>query len=197
MTIDNQRVQDMLAMVTRIARPATSNTGIIGYGGYVLLSEEGDLLQEGYFTNLITDSGDTYYAAKGIVAISPASPSAPTAVTGMKLGTGSTAPAKNGAGAALVTYVASITANKVFDATYPQSASLGAGLGAQATYQTTWAAGQATQSGLNEVVIVNDAATDATSTAANTISRALLSPVVNKGANDTLAVTWNHKFLGA
>jgi hypothetical protein len=29
------------------------------------------------------------------------------------------------------------------------------------------------------------------------VSRALLSPVVNKGASDSLAVTWNHTLLGA
>jgi len=59
-------------------------------------------------------------------------------------------------------------------------------------------AGTATASGLNEVVIVNENVfADATTAAANTISRALLSPVVNKGASDSLAITWNHTLLGA
>ena len=47
-----------------------------------------------------------------------------------------------------------------------------------------------------EVVVVNDAVTNATSTAANTISRAVFA-AINKGAADTLVATWNHKNLGA
>jgi len=118
--------------------------------------------------------------------------------SGMKLGTGSTAVSKSGAGAALVTYGTGVTANKAFDATFPSLNDLGAGLGKNTQYKTTWNAGEATVTGLNEIVIVNENVfTDATTAAANTISRALLSPVVNKGASDTLAITWNHKFLGA
>jgi hypothetical protein len=45
---------------------------------------------------------------------------------------------------------------------------------------------------VNENVLTN-----ATTAAANTISRALLSPVVNKGASDTLTITWQHDALGA
>jgi hypothetical protein len=116
----------------------------------------------------------------------------------MRLGTGVTAVAKSGAGAAIVTYVAAITATKAFDATFPSRVDLGAGLGKQTQYKTTWAAGEATQNGLSEVVIgIDNKVADVAGTAAFTISRALLSPVVNKGASDTLAVTWNHKFLGA
>jgi hypothetical protein len=65
-----------------------------------------------------------------------------------------------------------------------------------AVYKTTWGAGVATSSALTEVVIVNDAGTNATSTAANGISRSVFT-LVNKGASDSLAITWNHKFLGA
>lgn len=112
---------------------------------------------------------------------------------GMKLGTGSTAVAKNGAGAALVTYTSG--SHQAFDATWPQSSSSS---GRRIQYKTTYAAGTATASGLNEVVIVNEnILADATTAAANTISRALLSPVVNKGASDSLAITWNHTLLGA
>lgn len=116
----------------------------------------------------------------------------------MRLGTGATAVAKNGAGSAIVTYVGSITATKAFDATYPQLSDLGAGLGKYLVYKTTWNAGEATQNGLAEVVIaIDNLAGDIAGTAAFTISRALLSPTVNKGASDTLAITWNHKQLGA
>ena len=145
--------------------------------------------------NLITDAGDLYYVAQGISGVSPALPLDPTKVDGMKLGTGSTAVAKFGAGAALTTYLSGT--NVVFDATYPQSMNLGAGLGVQAVYRTTFVAGVGTHAALTEVAIINDQISDGNSLAANTISRVLFASPINKGASDTLAVTWNHKFLGA
>lgn len=118
-------------------------------------------------------------------------------VTGMKLGTGSTAVAKSGAGAAIVTYVTSLTASKVIDTSFPTSTR--AVPGCQIQWKTTWAAGEAT-SGSNwaEVVVsIESPLADDAGTAGNTIARALLSPTVAKGASDTLAVTWNHIGLGA
>ena len=64
-----------------------------------------------------------------------------------------------------------------------------------AVYKTTWAAGTATNSAITEAVIVNDQATNATTTAANTIARVVFT-AVNKTASDSLAITWNHKALG-
>jgi hypothetical protein len=160
-----------------------------------LFDKYGNLKQHQIVDNLITTPGDQYYAQKGIVGISPASPSAPTAVNGMKLGTGTTAAAKSGAGGALVTYLT--TSNVVFDATFPSAAAVaGTDTGWNATYKTTWGAGVATNAAITEAVIVNDQATNATTTAANTIARVVFT-AVNKGASDTLAITWNHKFLGA
>jgi hypothetical protein len=111
------------------------------------------------------------------------------------LGTGGTAVAKTGAGAALVTYLSG--SNKAFDATYPQSALNSSSR--RITYKRTYAAGEATTaSAITEAVIVNDTiATDATSTAANTISRILVTGISAKGASDTLTATWNHDLLGA
>lgn len=169
--------------------------GVRGYGVAEVLDAVGRLRQRVEFTNLITDAGDLYIAQKVITAISPANPSAPTAMTGMKLGTGATAAAKSGAGAALVTYLSG--SNVTFDATYPQTQNLGAGLGVNAVYRCTWAAGVATNGAITEVVIVNDAATNATSTAGNTASRALFGSAINKTASDSLVVTWNWKALGA
>lgn len=169
--------------------------GLVGYGVAEVRDGDGNLKFLLPFANLVTDAGDLYYAGKAITSIAPASPAAPTAMTGMKLGTGSTAVAKSGAGGALVTYKTG--SNAAFDSTYPQTANLGGGLGVNAVYRTTWAAGTATDAALTEVVIVNDSGTNATSTAANTASRALFGSSINKGASDSLVVTWNHKFLGA
>lgn len=121
-----------------------------------------------------------------------------TSVQGMKLGTGTTAVAKSGAGAAIVTYVSSVTASKVVDSTWPQSTRTVPGC--QIQYKTSWAAGEATTSGSNwaEVVLsIENPFADDAGTAGNTIARALLSPTINKGASDTLAITWNHIGLGA
>lgn len=160
-----------------------------------LRGPNGELKLSETFNNLITDAGDLYYATRGAAAVVPAVPADATKVTGMKLGTGVTATSKAGAGAALVTYKSAT--NVVFDATYPQISNLGSGLGVQIVYRTTFGAGIGTDVALAEVVIVNDAASNATSSAANTISRVLFPSTINKGASDTLAVTWNHKFLGA
>jgi hypothetical protein len=118
------------------------------------------------------------------------------AATGMKLGTGGTAVAKTGAGAALVTYLSG--SNKAFDATFPQSSIPGSAR--RITYKRTYAPGEATTaSAITEAVIVNDAliTTDATSTAANTISRILVTGISAKASTDTLTSTWNHDLLGA
>lgn len=144
--------------------------------------------------NLITTAGDEYYAKKGIAGISPANPAAPTAANGMKLGTGATAASKSGGGAALGSYISG--SNVVFDATYPSAAAVGGDGGWNATYRTTWPAGTATNSAITEAVIVNDQGTNATSTAANTYARVTFT-AINKTSQDSLVITWTHKFLGA
>jgi hypothetical protein len=158
-----------------------------------LFDEHGNLKHEELCKNLITDAGDLYYAGMAIALVTPAAPAQPTKMTGMKLGTGSTAAAKSGAGAALVTYLSA--SNLAFDATWPVTQNLGAGLGVNGQYKTTWGAGVATNAAITEAVIVNDAGTNATSTAANTAHRVVFT-AINKGASDTLVITWNAKFLG-
>lgn len=182
-------IRDTLAARFSAGREPIDPAAIAGFGTYRLIGPDGAIKQTGDFINLITDIGDQIYAEAGAGA-------SPNLATGMRLGTGSTAPAKNGAGAAIVTYVSG--SNKAIDGTYPQTSDLGAGAGHRITYRTTWNAGEATATGIAEAVITNETPlTDVAGTAANTISRALISPVVNKGAADTLEVTWHHDFLGA
>lgn len=191
---DNSKLTDAFQIAMDRAREFKDTSGIVGYGVVEVRGPDGELKDVQPFANLITDAGDQYYAKKGITGISPANPSAPTAANGMKLGTGTTAVAKAGAGGALVTYKSG--SNVAFDATYPQAEDLGASNGWNAVYKTTWGAGVATDTALTEAVIVNDQGTNSTSTAANTYSRIVFT-AVNKGASDTLAITWKHKFLGA
>lgn len=190
----NTRIDDALSVALDRARSIGSGARIVGYGVAVVTGPDGSLKQCMPFANLITTAGDEYYAKKAIVGVSPANPSAPTVASGMKLGTGTTAASKSGSGAALGSYISA--SNVAFDTSYPQAATAGADAGWNAAYQCTWAAGVATNSAITEVVIVNDRATDATSTAANTYSRAVIS-LVNKASGDSLTILWNHKFLGA
>lgn len=172
----------------------TDSMGITGEVIIELFGPDGELKEQQIVKNLVTTAGDEYYAKKAITAIAPASPSAPTAATGMKLGTGATAAAKSGAGAALVTYESA--SNNLFDGSFPTTIDETGDTGWSASYKVTWAAGDVTETALTEAVIVNDAASDATSSAANTYSRVTFS-AINKTAADSLAITWNHKFLGA
>lgn len=181
------------AEAVRQADRLVDRFGLVGFGVVALYGEDGNLKQAQPFANLITDAGDLYYAQKAIVGIAPATASAPTAVAHMKLGTGTTAAAKSGAGAAIVTGITG--SSQAFDATYPQTSNLGAGQGVTAVYKTTWAAGAATNTAITEAVISSDTTTGA-GTAANSIARTVFT-AVNKGASDTLAITWSHKFLGA
>ena len=161
------------------------NTTIEGIVEWELRGPNGEIKSAGKVRNLITSVGDQYYAGRAAL-----SSSLPAQVTGMKLGTGSTAPAKSGAGAALVTYLTD--SHQANDGGYPTAA---AGV---VTHRVTYAAGKATSaSPITEVVLVTDALANATSSAANTISRALLSGIGSKQAGDSLQVTWTHTILGA
>jgi hypothetical protein len=191
----------------------TSAAHGLGVGDKVTLSAASQAAMNG--TWVITAVTDTTHFTIDIGAVGPATGTATiTAIASaaaqtyppancMKLGTGSTAMNKTTpTGMDIGTYIAGgNTGTKGFDATYPQFANLGNGLGATATYKTTWNAGEATITGLAEVAICAEHPTsDAGLTSGatkGTVSRALLSPVVNKGASDTLAITWIHKFLGA
>jgi hypothetical protein len=193
---ENTAIRDTLVIAMDRARDlVVDKFAIVGYGIVELRDEFGELKDVQPFANLITTAGDQYYAQKGVVGVGPNAPSAPTAANGMKLGTGTTAAAKSGAGASLVTYLAA--SNVAFDAGYANATVVaGTDAGWNANYKTTWAAGVATNAAITEVAIVNDQATNATSTAANTYARAVIS-AVNKAAGDSLAITWSHKFLGA
>jgi hypothetical protein len=156
-----------------------------------LIDENGNVKDERTNPNLITTVGDEYYAKRSAAAVAPAAPSDVTKVDGMKLGTGTTAVVKSGAGAHLVTYTTG--SNNPFDASFPVLVDLAGDTGWQIQYKTTWAAGDVTNSALTEAVICNNAATDGAGTSANTMSRVVFT-AINKTASDSLVITWNHTF---
>jgi hypothetical protein len=158
-----------------------------GYNGRWGITAVGSSTTFSIYVGTALGAGTAFGTAQGLTL-----PSA----SGMRLGTGVTAVAKTGAGAAIVTVGTGTNNSKAFDATYPQSSLSGSSRRIQ--YKTTWAAGDATQNALAEVVITTEQPlSQVAGTAANTIARALLSPTVNKGASDTLAITWNNDLLGA
>lgn len=157
--------------------------GIDGVVEWVLTGPDGQVKSKGRAFNVITDVGDQRYGEAGAGIAGP-----PAAPTGMKLGTGSTAPAKNGAGAAIVTYLANSN-QAIGTPTSAKPATVRV-----ITYTATYAAGKATSAGaITEAALVNDTiATDATSAGTATLSRVLLTGIGSKGASDTLAITWTH-----
>lgn len=190
---ESNKISDLVTTrMDRVREPADDLFGIRGIVIARLTGPNGEL--KGYCEthNLVTDIGDRYYGERAAGIASP-----PAQVTGMKLGTGSTAVAKTGAGAALVTYLSG--SHQAIVGGFPTSAQPGgAGTARQIQWQGLWGAGVATTgSAITEVVMVIDTLADATSTAANTICRALLTGISSKGASDTLTVTWNHNLLGA
>lgn len=142
--------------------------------------------------NLITQVGDQAYGdalaalhANGNVA-EPAEPLA------MQLGTGATAAAKTGAGAAIVTYITG--SNAVFESAYPASSLNGSSR--RISYQSIWAAGVATNSAIAEAVLVTVSDDDA-GVEAETVSRTVFGSTIDKQVGDSLTITWHHDLLGA
>lgn len=145
--------------------------------------DSGLIVCQGSAKNLVTLPGQQMYGQRGAGIASPAA-----LPTGMKLGTGSTAPATSGAGAALVTYLTG--SQQAFVSGYPQGLQ---GLKYSVTYQSTWAAGVATTaSAITEVALVNDTLANATSPAANTVARALVFGVPSKPSGQSLTIAWVH-----
>lgn len=159
------------------------------------ISADGKVKQTQKFKNKVTTAGDEFIAKAIARGISPATPSAPTLPTGMKLGTGSTAAAKSSTGATLGSYISG--SNNAFDTSYPAVAAVGGDSGWKVTFRTTWAAGDSTNSSINEVALVTDQTDNTNSTASEVYARAVFSSTVNKQAGDQLIVTWEWVVLGA
>lgn len=184
--VERPRVRDGVSALLQAGwrRREGSMLSICGFGVAEVRDPSGLIKARVPFTNLVTQVGDQYYGERAAGIASP-----PDQVTGMRLGTGTTTPAKTGAGAAIVTYVSG--SNVAIEAGYPASSL--EGTARRIAWQAVWDPGVATQSGIAEVVLTNETPlTDVTGSAANTIARALLSPTVNKAAGDTLTITWNH-----
>lgn len=171
-----------------IARLMTPKTNLLGPGPRMLLKQ---LVEE---ENLVTQAGDQFYGEAGGALNANATITTPDTVKGMVLGTGATAAAKTGAGAAIGAYITG--SNNAIDAGFPTSGLNGSSR--RITWETTWAAGDATNAAIAEAAI-SYATTfpDSAPAEADTVSRVVFGSTIDKQAGDTLTVTWYHDLLGA
>lgn len=160
---------------------------------WTLTGPDGAVRGRGRSANLITTAGDEHYIRRGAGV-------GGSAVSGMRLGTGSTAAAKAGAAASIGAYIAGSAVPLTADS--PTVSAVSANAGWRAVYRATWPAGTATSTGIREVVLTNASPLqDSAGTATTTISRALIDdgsggPIL-KAADESLTLTWTHTFLGA
>lgn len=166
-------------------------TGLKGVIRYKLFDKDGNLKQEGKGSNIVTTQGDRYF-------VDQLSDVGGVAVKLICLGTGTANVAKadtwvsgyysdNGSAAAGKGSVAAAT---------------NSGTPANLQYVGTFAAGYATQTGITRALLTNlSASADGNGTPNGTttfaVAHGTVSPTVNKGASDTLVVTWDITFLGA
>lgn len=146
---------------------------------------DGKLKQRLVTHNLVTDQGDDF--AKSAIY------TAAYGTWGMKLGTASTAAAKNGAGSfiAVADYVAG-SAQALDDATPKEGASA-----IICQFRRLWAAGEGTSNTINRVAIVDNTTDAGEADATHTYAIAVFAAQIAKGAADTLTVTWNVTYTGA
>jgi len=181
-------LSDGVAVKMDRRRPIDEDTRISGYVVAILRGPDGEIKQveEGY--NLVTDNGDEEIARR--IALD-----AEDIVTGMRLGTGITAAAKNGAGANIVTYITG--SQEALDAAATFS-DLGAGLGHRTIHISTWVAGDVTNSAIAETVLTSETPiTDVAGALANVVARFVFGATIDKQAGDSLEITWNLDVLGA
>lgn len=191
---DKNIMQDAFKASLEMARKIEDKSGLVGFGTVAVVGPDGSIKDVEAFANLITTVGDEYYARRAAAGVGTPNLAQPTLVNGMKLGTGTTAAAKSGAGAVLVTYEAG--SQKLFDTSHPSLVDEAGDTGWSVQYKCTWPAGTVTDPALTEAVICVDASVDEASTGAETIARVTFA-AKNKTADDSLVITWNHKFLGA
>lgn len=166
---------------------------IVGEVSLACYDADGNMKWEEVRKNKITTVGDQYYAKMGCAGVG--GNSAPSLANGMKLGTANAAAAKSSTGSFIANGGYISGSNVAFDTVTP--AVVSGDTGWKITYVSTWGAGTATNSTIQEVAIVTDQGTNNTSTGASVcISRVVITSR-DKQAGDTLVATYTHTFLGA
>jgi hypothetical protein len=167
------------------ATETNSKMGLWGVVTAEVFGPDGKLKQRKVVQNLVTSQGDKFAAAAFYTAA--------YSTWGMKLGTATTTASKSGAGSYIATgdYVSGSA--KALDSSTPKA-------GASndiVQFHRTWAAGEGTSSNINRVSICDNTTDAGEADATHTFAIAVFSGAINKGASDTLALTWNITLLGS
>jgi len=165
---------------------AKSKIGLRGVVIAELRDKDGNLKQREVVHNLVTAQGDKFAAA--------AMYSAAYSTWGMKLGTAATAPHKTTVDSANIPAADYISGSaKALDNSTPK-----AGATDDITqFRRLYAAGEATNATINRVSICDNTTDAGEAGVTHTYAIAKFSGAINKGASDTLTVTWNVTYLGA
>lgn len=168
-------------------------SSIKGVIRYTLFDSEGNVKQQGETTNIVTNGGDDYYVDR-------LSDQGGGTAKQFHLGTGTANVGKSDswvAGYFSGNGTAIAGSGAVAVTTHPTG-------GSENTlrYSGTFTAGYATQNGITRIGLSNmNPAADGNGTPDNSttffIAHGTIDPTVNKGASDTLVVTWDHTFTGA
>jgi len=151
----------------------------------VLRGPDGKIKQRQVTHNLVTEQGD-FFAAQAIFT-------AAYATWGMKLGTASTAAAKDGAGGFIAVGDYVDGSAKALDDSTPKAGATDDIV----QFRRLWAAGEGTSATINRVAIVDNTTNAGEADEAHTYAIAVFAAQIAKGADDTLTVTWNVTYLGA
>ena len=191
--IDRSRLGDTISQKLESNRPYMDDIIMKGRVNYTLYDENGNVKQkgDGKGCNIVTTQGDRYF-------VDLLSDAGAATIKLMCLGTGTANVAKadtwvsgyfsgNGSAAASSGTVSHVT---------------NSGTPANLQLVGTFGAGYATQNGITRVGYTNlNPSADGNGTPNNSttffVAHGTITPTVNKGANDTLVVTWDITFLGA
>jgi hypothetical protein len=187
MSLSKIRLSDKVSAVLTRGRNPIDKNHVRANVHVVHRGANGEVKYDAWGENLVSDFGDSVIAARLY-------DDAENIVTGMKLGTGATAAAKNGAGADLVTYITG--SQEALDAV-ATDATKGAGAGWRTTYVCTWIAGDVTNGAIAEVVLTNQTALADNAGAGTNLARYVFGATIDKQAGDSLEVTWQIDILGA
>lgn len=161
---------------------------IKGFIAYKLIDENGNIKAEGKTNNIVTEQGLKYY-------VDQLSDKGGSVAQLMVLGTGTAA-----VGTANTWVGGYFSGNGTIAGTAGSAAiTTNSGTPTALQYVGTYSAGYATQDGITRVGITNMVASaDGNGTPNGTttffIAHGTITPTVNKGASDTLVITWNHIF---
>ena len=192
---ENSRISDRIAAKVASVRDRMESMGLSGKSGAaILFDSEGNVKQESRIDNLVVDSGDDYLVDQ--LATTPAI----GAQDCMALGDGFTSLAKGDTWltAGYATNGHDTVGEGGLDAGYPKIKA-GGGNENILQYQATFGAGYATKSGIDEAIVsnVNPDGSGGDPGGSAILAHGEISPVVNKGASDSLVLVWEVTFLGA